>query len=534
MTIGALVFGAGVITPLKAEASTTGSQYFGYLYAWEGKAKSEMTDTFIKQVEATNGNLDVVSPNYFYLKNVQGEITDLVDPEFVQWAKLRGLKVVPMLKHDSPTDYIVSLLSSATKRTQLVDKLVQLTTLYNLDGINVDIEGVTAWKDDADLTAFMEELSTKLHKAGKLSSIAVMAKQGDNNPSWYSEYNYAKLGAAVDWLVIMAYDEHWRGGDPGPVASLGWVEKTVKYATSVVPAKKVLLGMPFYGYQWSKKSSDTKWSGRSLVYSEIKSTLTNQGRTLTWDDKSSTPTVKFTDANGENQIWFDDQYSLGFKTNLMHQYGLGGAAFWRVGQEPTDWWTSLAAYKGSTVKITVPYIQGNQPSGFPDMTNHWAKNEVAELVSQGVIGGFPDGKFYPEANITRAQLAKVIAMAKNLSLQSTDTGFSDVSSGYWAAKEIAAVRKAGIITGFPDGTFRPEGQASRAEIAKMLAVAYGLSAGSNVQSFSDVPADYWAEEYILALRTKGVTNGYANNQFKPSKQASRAETATLILRASKN
>jgi len=539
---------------------------FSYLYAWEGNGKAAMTSNFKSQINAA-GNIDVVSPNYFYIQNAEGQVKDLADPELIMWAQLQGIKVVPMLKNDGlANDYIKLLLGDARKRSKLVADLVALVQNYKLDGLNIDIEGVGNWNNDRDLTLFTQELSAELRKIKKISSIAVFAKYGDNDPAWHSEYDYKAMGAAVDWLVIMAYDEHWAGGQPGPVASLGWVDKILKYAVTAVSKEKILLGMPLYGYHWVKAPGADKFAkGSSVTYAKAREIAGNANMTLGWDAEAGSPYLKFTDSAGTHELWFEDEQSLGLKMDLMNKYDLGGAAIWRLGLEPAGWWKMMGDKLAGTARATDPgkssppkstLPEPSQPpqepqkpqeppqenpqppaqpgpgsSNLKDVEKHWARKEITALVQKGVLKGMGENTFGPELKVTRAQLAVMLVRATGLTLSGTTSEFRDVPAGYWANKEIAAARKAGIISGDPGGTFRPDSPASRAEIAKMIAVAFKLEVKGSPSAFKDVKAGHWAYEYVLALKSNGVTTGYEDGTFKPKNNTTRAETAAFIYRS---
>jgi hypothetical protein len=171
---------------------------------------------------------------------------------------------------------------------------------------------------------------------------------------------------------------------------------------------------------------------------------------------------------------------------------------------------------------------------FTDIKGHWARENITYLYFKGITGGFPDGTFRPNATVTRAQLAAMLVRAKGLTRASPAPGenpFADLKAGHWGYADILAARQAGIIGGYADGTFQPDRPVNRAEIAAMLDRAFGLAGTREPVSFSDVAAKHWAKAHIDALAKAGITAGYPDRTFKPGSNATRAEVAAFISRA---
>ncbi len=172
-------------------------------------------------------------------------------------------------------------------------------------------------------------------------------------------------------------------------------------------------------------------------------------------------------------------------------------------------------------------LQGMAP--FPDLIGHWAASAVMTLKAQGIISGYPDGNFHPSDQVTRADMAVMLALAKHLAPSSGTSVFPDVSSGYWAAGAIGAARAAGYLQGYPDGSFRPGQGISRAEAAVLLDKAFPLqdSGGASKTSFTDVNSSFWAAGAIARLSLAGI-NGYPDGTFRPNEIMTRAEAAVML------
>ncbi|MGI8314334.1 S-layer homology domain-containing protein [Halobacillus mangrovi] len=164
---------------------------------------------------------------------------------------------------------------------------------------------------------------------------------------------------------------------------------------------------------------------------------------------------------------------------------------------------------------------------FPDVKGTWAEPYVNYMVEQDLMNGYPDGTFGLNNRITRAEAAAVIA--RELELYPQESDFNDVSPSHWAYEYIGAMEKAGILSGYKDGTFRPNAHLSREEMAALLVKAYFLEGRSKVQ-FSDVSPTRWSYPYIQNLVANEIVNGYPDGTFKPRESIKRGEFAAMMAR----
>ncbi|WP_186759613.1 Ig-like domain-containing protein [Planococcus sp. CPCC 101016] len=187
--------------------------------------------------------------------------------------------------------------------------------------------------------------------------------------------------------------------------------------------------------------------------------------------------------------------------------------------------TDAAGNSSKAIPVTV--VDGN----YPDLkVKHWALDEIMYLADDQIIGGYPDGGFQPEKNTSRAEAAKMLALALDLKIEDVSSGYKDVPDKHWGKNYIAAVSKAGLFTGNPDGTFAPNDVLKRSEMAKVISIAYELKA-SDKNHFSDVKSGYWAKGYISGLYENGITTGYPDKTFHPLEPTTRAEYSVFLARA---
>lgn len=172
-----------------------------------------------------------------------------------------------------------------------------------------------------------------------------------------------------------------------------------------------------------------------------------------------------------------------------------------------------------------------QTENYSDLSNgHWAYNEIMYLAMKNIISGYPDGSFQPNKSVTRAEAAKMLTIALNLPIDEGKSNYRDVTSNHWAKNYIAAVSKAGLFKGHPNGTFAPDDKLTRAEMAKVVSIAYKLE-GSKMNYFKDVKTTHWAKEYISKLYENGITTGFPDKTFRPEESTKRSEYSVFLTRS---
>ncbi|RAU93302.1 S-layer homology domain-containing protein [Paenibacillus sp. YN15] len=165
----------------------------------------------------------------------------------------------------------------------------------------------------------------------------------------------------------------------------------------------------------------------------------------------------------------------------------------------------------------------------PDIRGHWAEAAIRQLAEAGVIHGYPDSTFKPDAAITRAEFITLIVQAFHL--QGQGGGNFPDTSGHWAGQEIATASALGVIQGYEDGTFRPDALITREQMAAIVIRAAGIGPASGSAGFADsADISAWAQEALAAASAAGLVNGYEDGTMKPQANSTRAEAVTVILR----
>lgn len=150
---------------------------------------------------------------------------------------------------------------------------------------------------------------------------------------------------------------------------------------------------------------------------------------------------------------------------------------------------------------------------------------------RGYINGYPDGTFQPDRTVTRAEMAAILLNAEMVGQSSANKGrFFDVADNYWAVNPIHQASAAGMMSGYPDGTFRPSANITRAEIAAVIYKYKALQGAGGGTAFFDVRGDHWSSPIIAAVVAKGYMAGYPDGTFQPEKALTRAEAVTILNR----
>jgi spore germination protein YaaH len=298
-------------------------------YYYSGDASSYNTMT------ANTSTLDEIA-THTYTTDGSGNISGLVPSNQITYANSNNIKTLAMVANNFDGVIAKILLESSTNRQALINNILNAVKTNGYKGVNIDLEGVYYY-DRGYLTTFMSELYSTLHPQGFYVSMAVPAKTSDSpTASWSGAYDYTALASYADQIILMAYDEHYPGGTPGAIASIGWVENVIKYAVTAIPREKLLLGTAAYGYDWS--SIGTKAYGITGIYN-LASTY---GTSIKWDSVSQSPYFTYTDVSNINHtVWFENAQSLNYKLDLVNSYNLAGIGIWRLGLENSDYWTSI-------------------------------------------------------------------------------------------------------------------------------------------------------------------------------------------------
>lgn len=486
-------------------------------------------------VTRTGNSLNEVSPSYFDLYASGNLKLNTVDTAFVKEMHSKGIKVVPFLSNHWDREKGRSALANIENlTTQIADAIKK----YNLDGINVDIENVTE-VDRSNYVLLVKRLREKLGN-DKSISVAVAANPYNWQTGWHGSYDYAGLAQYADYLMIMTYDEHYESGNAGPVASIGFVEKSIQYALERVEASKIVLGIPFFGRYWQE---GVYYGGYGISLERIK-TLTSKYKTIfTYDEEAQSAkaimiinsydpklTVNGKTLNtGTYTIWYENEESISAKLELVKKYNLKGTGSWSLGQETAETWSyynvKLNEYDEAPPIVEVPRA---------DLTpSTWAVDSIEYVKAEGWMYGKTETEFYPKDSLTRAEFATILARILNLEKYNAEMYTYTDTIGHWAENAISLVTASGYMEGYEDNSFKPDQNISREEVSKVLAIMKLKEDVTLIEivEFNDITNDKWSYEYIIKIAKYGIVKGYEDGSFRPQNSISREEMAVMLTRA---
>jgi spore germination protein YaaH len=334
----ALAFIAGACILVRGGTKSVDSRRLVIGYFWSPSKKD------LSNYTSARKNAEVIThlcPTRISIADTEGNVRCGKDTWLLSFGKKNGIAILPLVSNGEFSREIAhSVLNDPAKRKKVVDQLLAIIQAWKCPGINIDIENV-APADRRAFSAFMQELCDRFHEKGLAVTIDVPAKTWDNpKGGWPGAYDYVHLGKCCDLVMLMCYDEHWSGGEPGPIGSKPWVRRCLQYATRAMPRHKVVLGVPFYGYDWPK-------TGRAKAYTSrgVNRLLVEKKPAVQWDNKAKYHWFEYRDEDGKRTVWYEDPRSLAHKIALAQEFKIAGISIWRLGDEDPEYWKLLSKYR---------------------------------------------------------------------------------------------------------------------------------------------------------------------------------------------
>ena len=286
--------------------------------------------------------LTYISP-FSYPVNADGSINTIDDDAILAAAKeyrTAPLMVVTNFKDGNfSTETVDAIVENEAVQKTLIDNILRIMKQKGYYGVNIDFERISP-KNRQNYNDFLRRVVDALHPEGYVVSTALAPKPSDyETGAWHGAHDYQAHGEIVDFVVIMTYEWGWSGGPPYAVAPVDLVEDVIRYAVSVIPSRKIIMGMPLYGYDWPLPyMPDGQWARRISPQDAIK-LAAEKGVEIRFDAQTQSPTFKYYDENGrQHEVWFEDARSVREKLKLVNKYDLRGVSYWVLGVPfPQNW-----------------------------------------------------------------------------------------------------------------------------------------------------------------------------------------------------
>lgn len=285
--------------------------------------------------------VNVVSPSFFYMtKYSTTNVYENVGNEgiaYVNWAHENGYQVWPMFTNSNMSE-TSKMLSDYKSRENVINQIIKHIKQYNLDGINIDFEGMYE-ADKDNFSRLLIEIRPRLNEIGAVLSVDVTAPDGA--PEWSLCYDRYTIGKVADYVMFMAYDQYGVSATKaGTTAGHNWVEANVKkfLGQEEVKAEKIILGIPFYTRVWKEINGNVI---SSVVNIGNVNNLIPSNATKTWDEDLQQYYVEYKKGGVTYKIWVEDEKSIEAKLDLVSKYNLGGAAYWEYDRATNSIWNLI-------------------------------------------------------------------------------------------------------------------------------------------------------------------------------------------------
>ena len=241
------------------------------------------------------------------------------------------IRIVPMVQNlvndQWDADLLVRQLASEESRQRLVSALTTFVNQYNFGGVCIDFEELPK-SSQPNLLRFMQTLHAAFQVRNWMVTQAV--------PFDSEEWDYKEYAAANDYLMLMAYDQHWANADPGSVGAQDWYERNLVIRMKEIDPAKTIIAIGNYGYDWTQGKQDAK----EVTFQEAAITARESETTPLWDAKTRNPYFEYDEEDqSHHTVWFLDSVTAYNQMRAASGYNPAGFALWRLGSEDPSIWS---------------------------------------------------------------------------------------------------------------------------------------------------------------------------------------------------
>ena len=305
---------------------------------WHQSTSTESNDAMAEMTAEMTG-VNVISPTWFSVTDETGTISSLASADYVKLTHDAGREVWGLIDNFNEAFDETTDLAYASVRSRIIEQLLAEAASCGMDGINVDFENLKE-AGIPHYLQFLRELTSAAHAQNLVVSVDTPVPQ-----AYTMYYQRGEQARFVDYMIVMAYDEHFAGSEEaGSVSSLPFVQQAVEEMTRVMPADQVICGIPFYTRVWTEKFGQSAITSEVLGMDGAKNYAKENQMTETWDASlgQNVATVETSDAR--YTIWMEDEQSMEEKLKVIQSADLAGVAEWKLGFECADVWSLISKY----------------------------------------------------------------------------------------------------------------------------------------------------------------------------------------------
>ena len=293
----------------------------------------------IDSIQKNPNVLKSISPSW-YKVNADGSVSlkSAKSQSLADIARSQNMKIIPSISNSSP-DELSEIIANEANTNNHISKILREVTANDYDGIDIDYEHINSFDKD-NFTNFIRKLSEELNKIDRKLTIAILWKADpveliEGFSDSRAAQDWVEIGKAVDEFRIMAYDFTHSYNAQGPIAPDYWIEEILKYAILNVDKSKIVLGLPWYAYEWAEGSQ----KATALVFNDIKNLKDNYPESIISDEISKgEKKLDYDGVNGKMTIWYQDSKVTQDRIDLANKYGVNKIIFWRLGGEDYSFW----------------------------------------------------------------------------------------------------------------------------------------------------------------------------------------------------
>ena len=313
-------------------------------------------NTSYPDLQKNADKLNTIFPEWFFIDTVTFHLQTRIDSAGLALMKQKQLRIMPILSNFRSISkgfdgkLLHRILNDSVLQRNFIQQIADTLSYYQLNGINIDFEEL-AETTNAPLTQFQKKIYEKLHGRGMLVSMDVEPKNND--------YDYTKLSAYNDYIVLMAYDEFNNSTGPGPISGQKWIEDAVSWTAERIEPSKIILGIAGFGYDWANGKHEFDYTYNDAINKakglDAKIIYDNDSYNLHYSYESDETDTSGDVDKSSHEVWFTDAATTFNILRFSDEFPTAGTALWRLGSEDQRMWKYYSRILSNTSVQQQPF-----------------------------------------------------------------------------------------------------------------------------------------------------------------------------------